>query len=97
MQGTSENVYRRSRRNRQIEIKFMDRVDGGLSIVSSMPETRDVRVEDHRATIELEGDDAKVAELLDALMQQGVRLRSFNDKDPTLEDVFMLVTKGLVT
>ncbi len=24
------------------------------------------------------------------------RLRSFHEKDPTLEDVFMLVTKGLV-
>jgi hypothetical protein len=23
-------------------------------------------------------------------------MRSFSDKDPTLEDVFMLVTKGLV-
>jgi ABC-2 type transport system ATP-binding protein len=97
MHGPIEDVYRRIRRNRQIEIKFMDRMDIGLSIVRSMPETRDVRVEDHRATVELEGDDAKVAELLDALMQQGVRLRSFHDKDPTLEDVFMLVTKGLVT
>ena len=75
----------------------MDGMDVGLSIVRSMPETRDVRIEDHRATVELEGDDAKVAELLDSLTRQGVRLRSFNDKDPTLEDVFMLVTKGLVT
>ena len=97
MHGPIEDVYRRIRRNRQIEIKFMDRMDVGLSIVRSMPETRDVRVEDHRATVELEGADAKVAELLDALIQQGVGLRSFNDKDPTLEDVFMLVTKGLVT
>ncbi|HEV2969694.1 MAG TPA: ABC transporter ATP-binding protein [Pirellulales bacterium] len=97
MHGPIEDVYRRIRRNRLIEIKFVDRMDVGLSIVRSMPETRDVRVEDHRATIELEGDDAKVAQLLDMLMQQGVRLRSFNDKDPTLEDVFMLVTKGLVT
>jgi ABC-2 type transport system ATP-binding protein len=97
MHGTIEEVYRRIRRNRLIEIKFVDRMDVGLSIIRSMPETRDVRIEDHRATIELEGDDAKVAQLLDMLMQQGVRLRSFNDKDPTLEDVFMLVTKGLVT
>jgi ABC-2 type transport system ATP-binding protein len=97
MHGPIEDVYRRIRRNRQIEIKFMDRMDIGLSIVRSMPETRDVRVEDHRATIELEGDDAKVAELLDLLMRQGAGVRSFHDKDPTLEDVFILVTKGLVT
>jgi ABC-2 type transport system ATP-binding protein len=97
MHGPIEEVYSRIRRNRLIEIKFMDDMDVGLSIIRSMPETRDVRIEDHRATVELEGDNAKVAELLDTLMRQGVRLRSFNDKDPTLEDVFMLVTKGLVT
>src|SRR5258707_4160237 len=97
MHGPIDDVYRRIRGNRTVEVRFMNGMDGGLSIVRSMPETRDVRVEDHRATIELEGDDAKVAELLDALVQQGVGLRSFNDKDPTLEDVFMLVTKGLVT
>jgi ABC-2 type transport system ATP-binding protein len=97
MHGPIEEVYSRIRRNRLIEIKFMDGMDVGLSIIRSMPETRGVQVQDHRATIELEGDNTKVAELLDTLMRQGVRLRSFNDKDPTLEDVFMLVTKGLVT
>jgi hypothetical protein len=31
------------------------------------------------------------------MVAQGVGVRSYADKDPTLEDVFMLVTKGLVT
>jgi ABC-2 type transport system ATP-binding protein len=72
-------------------------MDVGLSVIRSMPETRNVQVEDHRVTVELEADDKQVACLLDQLTQQKVRLRSFADKDPTLEDVFMLVTKGLVT
>ena len=97
MHGPIDEVYRRIRRNRLIEIKFVDGMDVGLSIIRSMPETRDVQIEDHRVTVELAGDDAKVAALLDSSMRQGVRLRSFTDKDPTLEDVFMLVTKGLVT
>jgi len=97
LSGPIDDVYRRIRRNRLIEIKFVDRMDIGLSIIRSMPETRDVRIEDHRATIELQADDAKVAELLEHLMREGVRVRSYADKDPTLEDVFMLVTKGLVS
>jgi ABC-2 type transport system ATP-binding protein len=97
MHGPIDEVYRRIRRNRLIEIKFVDRMDIGLSIIRSMPETRDVRIEDHRATIELQADDSKVAELLEHLMREGVRIRSYADKDPTLEDVFMLVTKGLVS
>jgi ABC-2 type transport system ATP-binding protein len=98
MHGPIAEVYRRIHRNRLIEIKFMDGgMDAGLSIIRSLPETRGVQVDDHSVTVELEADDQRVAHLLDQLTRQGVKLRSFNDKDPTLEDVFMLVTKGLVT
>jgi ABC-2 type transport system ATP-binding protein len=34
---------------------------------------------------------------MEHLLESGVRMKSFNDRDPTLEDVFMTVTKGLVT
>jgi ABC-2 type transport system ATP-binding protein len=47
--------------------------------------------------VELETDDNGVAELLHQLVHQGVGIRSFGEKEPTLEDVFMLVTKGLVS
>src|SRR5215813_2419880 len=97
MSGPIEEVYRRIHRNRLIEIKFLDGMEVGLSIIRSLPETRGVQVEDHRVTVELEADDQRVHYLLDQLTSQGVKLRSYNDKDPTLEDVFMLVTKGLVT
>ncbi|HZZ28410.1 MAG TPA: ABC transporter ATP-binding protein [Pirellulales bacterium] len=96
--GPIDEVYRRIHRNRLIEIKFLDGgMEAGLSIIRSMPETRGVQVDDHRVTVELEADDQRVASLLDELARQNVGVRSFNDKDPTLEDVFMLVTKGLVT
>ena len=42
MHGPIDEVYRRIRRNRLIEIKFMDGMDAGLSIIRSMPEMRDV-------------------------------------------------------
>ena len=59
-----------------------------------MPETRDVQIEDHRVTVELAADDEQVAGLLEKLVASGVRMSSFAEKEPTLEDVFMLVTKG---
>ena len=42
-------------------------------------------------------DDESVARLLHELVSTGVGIHSFAEKDPTLEDVFMMVTKGLVT
>jgi ABC-2 type transport system ATP-binding protein len=97
MHGPIQDVYRRIRGNRLVEIKFTSAMDLGLSIVRSTPAVRNVTIEDHSAVVELDTDDQGVASLLDQLVRQGVGLRSFADKDPTLEDVFMLVTKGLVS
>ena len=74
-----------------------EQMDLGLSILRSCPQLRDIQVEDHTATIELEANDEEVNALLHKLVGEGVGLRSFGEKEPTLEDVFMLVTKGLVT
>jgi ABC-2 type transport system ATP-binding protein len=97
MNGPIQDVYRRIRRNRMVVVKFIDQMDRGLTILRSSPLTRDVQTEDHSATVELETDDAGVAALLKQLVGEGVGIRSFGEKEPTLEDVFMLVTKGLVS
>ena len=97
MHGPIEDVYRRIRGNRVIEIKFVDQMERGLSLIRSSPLIRNVQADDMRATIEIAADDEEVALLLEQLLRAGVRIRSFGEKDPTLEDVFMLVTKGLVT
>ncbi len=96
MHGPIDEVYRRIRRNRIVEIKFHEHSETGVSIVRSQPETRDVQIEDHQITVELAADDEQVAALLEKLIAAGVRMRSFAEKEPTLEDVFMLVTKGAV-
>ncbi len=97
MHGPIADVYRRIRGNRMIVVRFASNMDAGLSIIRSFPQLRDVQVDDASATIELEADDAGVAELLRQLVSQNVGVRSYTDKEPTLEDVFMLVTQGLVS
>jgi len=94
MAGPIDEVYRRIRRNRIVEVRFNGEMAAGLSVLRSQPELRGLEIEDHHVTIELEATDQQVAELLLNLTRQGVAVRSFAEKDPTLEDVFMLVTKG---
>jgi ABC-2 type transport system ATP-binding protein len=97
MHGPIDQVYRQIRRNRIVEIRFTENADAGISIVRSSPHLRGIDVEGTRIVAELETDDAGLAELMEQLLAGGAKMKSFNDKDPTLEDVFMLVTKGLVT
>ena len=96
MHGPIEDVYRRIQRNRIVVIKFLENAEAGLSIIRSLAETRDVQVENGRVTVELAADEEQLAALLERLVAEGVRMHSFADKEPTLEDVFMLVTKGAV-
>jgi ABC-2 type transport system ATP-binding protein len=68
-----------------------------VSLIRSDPKVREVIVDTRSCTIEMEGGDADVQRLLRQLVTADVGLVSFADKEPTLEDVFMMVTKGLVT
>ena len=97
MHGTIDSVYRQIRRNRIVEIRFVENQAEGVSILRSSPTLRSIDIEDNRVTVELETDDMGLSDILERLMKSNVKIRSFNDKDPNLEDVFMQVTKGLVT
>lgn len=96
MHGPIESVYRKIRRNRIVEVRFLENQDAGVSILRSEPSLRGIDIDGNRATAEFETDDSGLADILTRLVNGGVKMKSFNDKDPTLEDVFMLVTKGLV-
>ncbi|MEX2173507.1 MAG: ABC transporter ATP-binding protein [Pirellulaceae bacterium] len=97
MHGPIEDVYRRLRGNRTVEVRFLGDMDVGLSVIRSCPHTRNVAVDVSSVVVELETDDRGVCELLNQLVYNKVELRSFAEKDPSLEDVFMMVTKGLVS
>ncbi|GAG91126.1 unnamed protein product, partial [marine sediment metagenome] len=96
MHGPIDDVHQRIRRNRIVDVKFLENAEAGISIIRSMPETRDLQIDNNHVTIELAADDNQVATLLENLVAAGVRMHSFAEKEPTLEDVFMLVTKGAV-
>ena len=96
MSGPMEEVYHRIRRNRVVRIHFLENMEAGISIIRSQPETRDVQIENSHATVELAADDKQAAALLERLIAAGVRMSSYAEKEPSLEDVFMMVTKGAV-
>jgi ABC-2 type transport system ATP-binding protein len=97
LHGPIEKVYRQIQRNRTLEVRFAGDTNGGVSLIRSDPKVRQVIEDTRSCTVELEGDDTDVQRLLRQLVAAECGLISFADKEPTLEDVFMMVTKGLVT
>ncbi|HEY4232470.1 MAG TPA: ABC transporter ATP-binding protein [Lacipirellulaceae bacterium] len=97
LHGPIDKVYKQIQRNRQIEARFTGNLDEGVSLIRSDPKVQSCEVNTHSCIVEFAGNDADVQRLLRQLVAANVGLISFAEKEPTLEDVFMLVTKGLVT
>lgn len=97
MHGPIDDVYRRIRRNQVIVARIGNNLDIGLSIIRSDPEIGDIQVDGNRVTIEYNDVDHNSSALLKQLMDADVEVHSFAEKEPNLEDVFMMVTKGLVS
>ncbi|HEX3601797.1 MAG TPA: ABC transporter ATP-binding protein, partial [Lacipirellulaceae bacterium] len=97
LHGPIETVYRQIRRNRHIEVRFAGSPEAGVSLIRSDPKVRDVQMNHRSCIVEIDGQDVDIERLLRQLANADCGLVSFADKEPTLEDVFMLVTKGLVT
>jgi len=58
---------------------------------------RAVEAFDHTLTAEFEGRDEDMARLLVRLVDAGVGVQSFAEEPLRLEDVFMMITKGIVS
>lgn len=97
MHGPIDDVYRRIRGNQVIDARIGKNLDKGLAIIRSNPDVRDVQVDGSRVSIEFATHDYDSAALLHKLITNEVGVQSFAEKEPTLEDVFMMVTKGLVS
>ena len=97
MHGPMDEVYNQIRGNQVIEARFGNNFDKGLSIVRSDPKVRDVQVDGTKISIEFAEAEVNPSELLKALVSNDVEVINFGRKDPNLEDVFMMVTKGLVS
>ena len=97
MHGPMDEIYNRIRGNQVVEARFGNNLDKGLSIVRSDPNVRDVQVDGEKISIEFAEADVNPSELLKALVSNDVEVINFGRKDPNLEDVFMMVTKGLVS
>ncbi len=97
MHGPIDQVYKQIRGNQVVVARLRNNLEKGLSIIRSNPDVRDVQVDGGKITIEFASPDHDTAALLKQLINNDVEVADFGTKEPNLEDVFMMVTKGLVS
>ena len=80
-----------------MSVRFNGNPEKGFSLIRSDPNVTNLEENSRGCTLEMKGSDAHVQRLLRQLVAANCGLISFAEQEPTLEDVFMMVTKGLVT
>ncbi len=95
--GSIQDIQRQLRAHRVLKVKVLDSsVDRAASILRDDEGVRQVESYDHTLSAEFEGQDEDMARLLGRLIGEGVTVQSFAEEPLSLEEVFMMITKGIV-
>jgi ABC-2 type transport system ATP-binding protein len=96
--GSIQDIQQQIRSHRVIKVRLLDdSADRAASMLRDDPAIRLVETYDHTVTAEFEGIDEDMARLLGRLISSGVAVQSFAEEPLSLEEVFMMITKGIVS
>jgi len=95
--GSIQDIQQRIRSHRVIKVRVLDdTTDRAAGILRDDPSIGTVETYDHTITAEFEGQDPDMARLLGSLVNCGIVVQSFAEEPLSLEEVFMMITKGIV-
>ncbi|MEE2738948.1 MAG: ABC transporter ATP-binding protein [Planctomycetota bacterium] len=97
MAGPIQEIYDRIQDHRQIHVKILEGMDRAIRLLQNHSNTLDIQPFEDRILLRFSGSDDDLSALLESLLLENVRVLEFSEKEPTLEEVFMQVTKGLVS
>jgi ABC-2 type transport system ATP-binding protein len=99
--GAMDDIRKNLGNNRTLSIRALSSRISAETILHNYPGVRDVHANSYsedfeQLTVIFSGDDFAAADLLDALIQQGVRIASFSEVITGLEEAFLQLTTGEV-
>jgi ABC-2 type transport system ATP-binding protein len=96
--GSIQEIQQQIRSHRVLKVRLLDdATDQAAEILGHDPAIRLVKTYDHTVTADFEGVDQDMARLLDRLIRSGIAVQSFAEEPLSLEEVFMMITKGIVS
>jgi ABC-2 type transport system ATP-binding protein len=96
--GSIQQIQQQIRSHRVLKVRVLDETtDRAVELLRGDSSILAVETYDHTVTAEFEGQDQDMARLLDRLIQGGTAVQSFAEEPLSLEEVFMMITKGIVS
>ena len=97
--GGVQEIMRQVSGGRVLLLRVLDEPDRVIELLSAMEGVLSAGVDEGRSAIRIEfaGDEAAQHAILQQLIQNGIRVQSFNEVQTDLEEIFMKVTRGIVS
>jgi ABC-2 type transport system ATP-binding protein len=97
--GGVQEIMRQVSGGRVLLLRVLDEPDRVIELLSAMEGVLSAGVDEGRSAIRIEfaGDEAAQHAILQKLIQNGIRVQSFNEVQTDLEEIFMKVTRGIVS
>ena len=95
--GSIQEIQKKLRSHRVLKVGVIgEHADRAEAILRDEESVKSLESFDHTFTAEFHGQDEDLARLLGRLISSGVGVHSFAEQDLSLEEVFMMITKGIV-
>jgi len=95
--GSIADIQRQIRSHRVLKVRVLgEETERAVAILQDDPSISRLESFDHTLTAEFTGEDQDMARLLGQLLGSGVSVQSFGEEPLSLEEVFMMITKGIV-
>jgi ABC-2 type transport system ATP-binding protein len=97
VEGDVHEIMKRVSGGTALEIKISADSPDPTEILSSLPEVKAVKPTDGTYVVELADEQVDAHKILEYLFEHKVKVVSFTEREADLEDIFMKVTKGIVS
>jgi len=99
--GPLAEIRRQIQVQRTVRIGLMDRVEEAQAWLAAHPDVLQVEPVEPNGEgdlrVALRGEEEALPQLLGALMEAGFRVTMFREEKQDLEDIFLRLTKGIVS
>ena len=95
--GPVEEIAAQVRTRNTLEIGVCSDLEQAAKVCLKHPAVRACEVTDGRVVVEFTGEKEEISGFLLSILQQGVKVTSLEETEMDLEDVFLSVTKGVVS
>jgi len=95
--GDVGEIMRKVQGGKALQITLGDDCDKAVALLSQLPNVKAITRNERSLRVEFAGDDVDNSEVLRTLIENGLRVESFTETHVDLEDIFMKVTRGIVS